>query len=67
MTRISLAARRGLRSKRAIGHLPAADMQIITTPASQSEREAHIWAVNAAVEAGQEGLAHELADRYLQA
>ncbi len=69
MTRTSLRARRGLRSKLAVSHRPTA--QRVFIPASRSEQleltEAHVWAVNAAVEAGQDDLAYELADRYLTA
>lgn len=68
MTRTNLLARRGLRSKRAISHLPAAQLQTAVIPASREAlNEAHVWAVNAAFESGQDELAYELADRYLTA
>jgi len=59
---------RGLRSQRAVNHRPVTPAQPITVPASRAAQdEAHIWAVNAAMENGQTELAYELADRFLSA
>ena len=68
MTRISLRARRGLRTQHTVSHRTEADVQTVTIPAQSIEAyEDHIWAVNAAVEADQMDLAYELADHYLKA
>jgi hypothetical protein len=59
---------RGLRSKRAVNHRQVTAVQPVAVPASGgAQDEAHIWAVNAAMENGQTELAYELADRFLSA
>jgi hypothetical protein len=60
---------RGLRSKRAVKQHQVTPVQPFSVPASRAahDDEAHIWAVNAAIENGQTELAYELADRFLSA